>query len=259
MAGEQWCRVYWMDSSWTFTPGPGPWDGEIALWRWDGGSWRLADVLHTDGQLQQQLPLGERFGYKAITVPEPRLGPHRLRFGVAAVLTEQPLDAEPLEGASVTLVAGRGGTPTWDAPSARSDAKGIVDIGSVTGDMWYADVFKPGYNRVRAVLREAQYAVLRNAPFDARDTDWVLLSKASEVEGVVTIGGQPAPAGTFVKVGFPDRPGTLDLFYAVDEAGRFHVSEPSSTTVIYVARLHDGREARISRKNASETLRIDIK
>ncbi len=239
MVGEQWCRVYCVDSSWTITPGPLPGDGEVSLWRWKDGGWQLSDVLYFQREMEPD------FEWQPTRcIPPECWGSPRIGIAIVSrVVREDPdlprLETSPCQGATVTLVAGRFGTPTWDAPTAVSNQRGIVQFGTLAGDMWYADVSAPGYCRLRVPVP---------APSDdAEDVPWFPLYPARQIAVEVRVADKPAPAGTELRVAIPDVGGSLDLCYPAVADGVFLVEEPIDAITVYVAKLPDGRTRTLRR------------
>ena len=125
IAGEQWFRVYEADPSWSIVPGLLSWDGEISSWRLQDGTWQLSDVRYFEQS--KDVEWAQRPFH--ILEPEKR---QITRFAVMSLNARAQSSGSvrggravsPCAGAEVTLVAGRYGTPTSDAPTGRSGVTG---------------------------------------------------------------------------------------------------------------------------------------
>jgi len=243
LAGGQWCRVLWTDASWRIVPGPFPYDGELSTWRHDTGKWVLSDVLNFERGMNEGLERDSLL----VRDPEPA---QPIRFIVASGRGPfQPGDhskAVRLEGATVVLVAGRFGTPSWDPPTSRSGGNGVVEFPPLRGDMWYSDINAAGHARVRwpAPIGYAKDEELR----------WFVLYPGSEVKGRVAVAGRSPPVDTEVRVAFPEMVGSLDLCYPLSPAGEFTIIEPRDVTTLYEITLPDGRSMEKRRLHASDAL-----
>jgi hypothetical protein len=262
VVGGQRCGIVWADLGSPFLRADVPdLRGEISLWKLEGTTWCLA---RTDGS--------GPFATRGLAAGEVSFEPPTREFFVDASVQSvigllpprgpdqpAPLELKPLRGATVRIIAGGGGTPTWDSPQFQSDETGMVRIGPLHGsdDLWL-DVSAPGHASIRR-FADPHRALLRS-----EGPAQVWLPLGVERKGRVTVRGH-RPSGTVRLSTRVSSVSDRELYIPVRPDGTFEIVEPRFVGMRYEAYLEPqeagGRLAPrtvLERTDAAGDIVIDI-
>lgn len=231
IVGGQQCGVVWADLHAPFRADVPTLSGELAVWSLREDGWSLVATWPNGAHVREELANGTAaleamdqpffidLAVSSLVRMVPGTGPSSTP---AAVL-------RPLEGATVRVIGGGGGTPTWDSPEYMTDARGEAHIGPLVGsrDIW-VDVSAKGHMTTRRHAHPRRAALRSDGPTPV----WVPVAVATQ--GRVRIHGKP-PEGPVQLSARVVEVSDAPLHLNVRADGTFEAMEPVALPVRYAA------------------------